>query len=200
MPKQIDEGTKEDWYRLWATFGDKTSGSLTFTAPSKPGEYTLSIKVDDFGLVRSNDKGTRDDGVKIERVTVLVLNVYLTGDAAAETAIKAILRQSISEGREYAGYIYKNTDGTYSYTDPNPGTKDASSPGQSPNNKEVIGVYHTHGAADPGYDNEHFSPQDKKYADYIGKSLYLGTPSGRYKKYDPKTGKVTILSSNKEGI
>ena len=80
MPKEIDEGTEEDWYRLWATFGDKTSGSLSFTAPSKPGEYIINIKVDDDGIVRSGNKGSRDDGEKTAEVKILVVKVEFIKD------------------------------------------------------------------------------------------------------------------------
>lgn len=117
---------------------------------------------------------------------------YPTQDASAIDAIKDINPKSIAEGREYAGRIYKNPDGTYSYTAPNRGTKDSSNPGSYPPGTTNGGYYHTHGADDPGYDNENFSSADKTFSEREGAPGYLGTPKGAIKKYVPK-GKVEIL-------
>ena len=75
---------------------------------------------------------------------------YNSADMAACHAITEINPKSISEGREYAGKVYRNKDGTYSYTAPRPGTKDSSSPGSCPKGTTDEGNYHTHGANDPG--------------------------------------------------
>jgi hypothetical protein len=55
--------------------------------------------------------------------------------------------------------------------------------------------YHTHGAADPGYDNENFSGAtgDKGYSKANNAVGYVATPSGAIKKYDPATDTVTTL-------
>lgn len=121
---------------------------------------------------------------------------YPTCDAAGKDAIKDINRESIKNDVEYAGRIYKNPDGSYSYTPPNKGTKDSSKPGQVPDGKQHAGMYHTHGAKDPKYDGENFSDDDKKVADRHGDPSYLGTPSGKVKKYTPipgKNGKVKTI-------
>ncbi len=123
---------------------------------------------------------------------------YPTRDIAGANAINDINYTSIKAGAEYAGRIKKNPNGTFSYTAPVKGTKDSSNPGPiGPNN---AGDYHTHGANDPGYDNENFSnPGDIQgiTADNVvspgGNVGYLGTPMGLIKKYDPNTGKTTNL-------
>ena len=113
---------------------------------------------------------------------------YPTQDAAGRDAINDINPTSIKEGKEYAGRIYKNPDGTYSYTAPNPGTKDSSNPGKHPDGTTNAGSYHTHGANDLGYDNENFSDPDKNLSQGEGQPGYLGTPGGRTKKYTPEAG------------
>jgi hypothetical protein len=111
---------------------------------------------------------------------------YKSPDEAGEQAIRDINRKSIRQGAEYAGRICKNPDGTYTYTPPNKGTKDGSNIGP-PCSKGAKneGDYHTHGADDPGYDNENFSPADKEGIDGDMLPGFLGTPKGRIKKYTP---------------
>src|SRR5262249_10209764 len=104
-------------------------------------------------------------------------DTYSSRDAAGTDAIRDINPQSIAQDVEYAGRIYRNSDGTYSYTSPNKGTKDTSYSGSCPAGTSNAGDYHTHGANDPGYDNEHFSPQDKRVNNAEGVPGYLGTPS-----------------------
>ena len=116
---------------------------------------------------------------------------YPTADAAGAAAIANINPRSISENKEYAGRIYKNQSGSYSYTTPVPGTGDVSSPGGVPSGATNAGMYHTHGAYDAKYGagNENFSPDDKFWADFEGVPSYLGTPSGAFKKYEPSQPK-----------
>lgn len=116
---------------------------------------------------------------------------YCDPDKAARDAVGDINPQSIKEGKEYGGKIYENDDGTYSYTPPNPGTKDSVDPGSVPPGRKDAGTYHTHGSNDPGYDNENFSQDDIDYFEGSGEPGYVGTPSGDTKKYDPSTDKVT---------
>ena len=86
-------------------------------------------------------------------------------------------------GIEFAGMVYQNSDGSYSYTNPEPGTETSSQPGgQSacPSGTTATAAYHTHGAATEGMNNEGFSPQDRAYARSNGINLYLGTPGGNF--------------------
>jgi hypothetical protein len=122
---------------------------------------------------------------------------YPTQDAAAIAASNDINNTSISEGKEYAGWIYRNDDGTYSYTAPNAGTKDGSDPGAQPDGGTAY--YHTHGANDPGYDNENFSDADTNFADKKGVDGYVATPGGDIKKYDHDTKTGSNIGSTNPG-
>ncbi|MCP1106292.1 DUF4329 domain-containing protein [Serratia nevei] len=120
-------------------------------------------------------------------------DTFKNRDDAGRRAIKDINKTSISEGREYGGRICKNKDGTYTYTAPIPGTLDQTFVGSCPAGKKNAGDYHTHGANDPGYDNENFSSVDTRGNDAENVPGYLGTPGGKIKVYDPATGKVRTI-------
>jgi len=119
---------------------------------------------------------------------------YATPDEAAEAAMKAANPSSVKEGREYGGWIQKNPDGTYTPHPATRGSKDGltNMPDKGPDD---VAWWHTHGANDPGYDNENFSGAtgDKGYSKANNAPGYLGTPTGVMKKYDPATDTVTTL-------
>ena len=115
---------------------------------------------------------------------------YRSADIAAANAIADINPTSIREDKEYAGWIYRTENGWYSYTAPNQGIYDESSPGARP--LTAIGDYHTHGAWKRGYynartgedGNENFSRGPGADLDIpTGDTAYLGTPHGRLLKY-----------------
>jgi RHS repeat-associated protein len=95
---------------------------------------------------------------------------------AAGDAINFINPASISQNREYGGYIYKNANGSYVATTPIMGSPAGLSLGRPP--AGTTADYHTHGAFDPRYNNEHFSKQDLKGNAAMGINGYLGTPAG----------------------
>lgn len=74
------------------------------------------------------------------------------------------------------------TNGWFSYTSPRKGGTHTSSSGPTPSGTAFIGVYHTHGADDPGYDDNEFSSADLMIP--WGEKAWLGTPSGSFLKYD----------------
>jgi RHS repeat-associated protein len=124
---------------------------------------------------------------------------YPSADAAGIAAIREFNPISIKENAEYAGSVYKNDNGTYSYTKPNKGTPNRSKASPCPLSKTPAGGYHTHGNYDPNYDGENFSPNDKFISDRDGIPEYLGTPSGKVKKYTPpknrtRTSKGTVTT------
>lgn len=104
--------------------------------------------------------------------------------------------------------MYRNPDGTYSYTAPVPGGANAVETGNfvpNPPGTAIAGDYHTHGAYDPhmngsgirpgapGYNwrndgNEVFSPGDKAGNDAEGGPGFLGTPQGTTEEYNPRPG------------
>jgi hypothetical protein len=114
---------------------------------------------------------------------------FSTEEIAAAQAINSINYQSIKENREYAGFIVRNPDGSYSYTDPAPLGE---SGGQLRKAPGTVALYHTHGAPTPGA--EKFSYKDIFAATEIVKgNSYLGTPRGVIKKFDWKTWEITNL-------
>ena len=52
---------------------------------------------------------------------------------------------------------------------------------------------HTHAAYDPAYANDIFSPVDKKFAKRKGVPIYVATPRGTLRKYDPSNGTDIVL-------
>lgn len=124
---------------------------------------------------------------------------FPSAQEAAIDAIRYINPTSVKEGKEYGGWVHRNKDGTYSYDPPTKGTKDSihNFPAMSPDDRAW---YHTHGSADPGYDNENFSQADKNISDYYNVPGYLGTPGGWIKKYKPSGKTVsTIGTTPKKG-
>lgn len=128
---------------------------------------------------------------------------YPTVNAAGIQAIKDINSKSISEGVEYAGRIYRLSNGLYSYTEPKPGTKRSSNPGYCPSGTSRAGRYHTHGADDPAFYNEDFSDRDKDNADDERVPSFLGTPNRFIKIYVPtnpvvpRGGTINIIGVTK---
>jgi hypothetical protein len=114
---------------------------------------------------------------------------FATAEEAAIAAMKEANPKSVKEGR-----VRKNGDGTFSYDPPVKGSKDGLTNMPSKGASDVV-WYHTHGAADPGYDNENFSGADgdKGYSKANNAVGYVATPSGAIKKYDPATDTVTTL-------
>ncbi len=108
---------------------------------------------------------------------------YPSADAAAIDALLDVYGRSVATNREYAGRIYRNGDGTFSYT---PGLTDSqrfpqsnnpnydccassSSPGNVPAGTQNMGSFHTHGPYDPGKTNTEFSPPDISFYTYQDK-------------------------------
>jgi RHS repeat-associated protein len=134
---------------------------------------------------------------------------YPSARAAGVQAVRDINPTSIQQSIEYAGRVYQNFDGSYSYTPPNPGTAAGSNPGRVPIGTQNAGYYHTHGSNSNGvYDDEHFSPTDQNLAEQEGQPGFLGTPQGgnTVQIYTPpalplapNTGTVTTVRKNRNG-
>ncbi len=142
---------------------------------------------------------------------------FATQDEAARAALRVANPRSIRNNKEYAGLIYKGSDSQYYFSGPIRGTDQGANPHRAPAPAAatVVGDYHTHadysianprtGAAvrtsDPARDDfnsDNFSTQDKvgiasDATGVPGYKGYLGTPSGRFRCYDPATGSDTTL-------
>jgi len=139
---------------------------------------------------------------------------YDNPDDAARHALSNCNHQSIKENKEYGGCIYKGTGGKYYYTGPIIRTHQDPAHAPIPPGTTPVADYHTHGdysvqdsegkaiaTGDPKQDwfnSDHFSTGEKenngakaqRHAGYRG---YLGTPSGKFRKYDPATGMEATL-------
>jgi len=133
---------------------------------------------------------------------------YSSQGTAAKDALTDIYRPSVTKDKEYAGWIYRNSDGTYSYTPPREGATHSSDPGSKPS--DGTAYYHSHGAeSGPDYDDENFSNYydrrtgrwqgDVPYANGYGVDGYLITPSGSKKEYNHSKKDVTEPAELKEG-
>jgi len=142
---------------------------------------------------------------------------FATPEEAAKAALRAANPASIRDNLEYGGIIYKDANGRYSYTGPARGTDQGFDPSSAPAppGTTAVGDYHTHGdystmdpatgkavrTGDPARDDfnsDDFSQTDRDgiandAAGKPGYKGYLGTPSGKFKQYDPSTGRTTDL-------
>jgi len=114
---------------------------------------------------------------------------------AAIDAISYINPTSISLNREHGGYIYRNPDGTFSYTTPySSGAQASTNLGPLPPTGEVTADYHTHGGpTSVASFDENFSGRDRAINTLTGRTGYLGTPRGAIKRFNPKTGREEVL-------
>jgi hypothetical protein len=144
-------------------------------------------------------------------------HMYASADNAAIAVLSEINPTSIAEDREYGGKICQREGSDledYFYTIPARGEAThlpTMASGLCPLRSRVVGDYHTHGAYRPKFDNENFSdrkgdrPNDKGgnedgWPPFYGKNIgYLGTPSGRIKRYDPWQKQVFVLQSIASG-
>jgi len=129
-------------------------------------------------------------------------------DAAAIDFTNYTNPSSIFQGREYSSYLYEKTiirinfmgfkygiipqfkiktTRKYSYTKPKKGKKGEKTILKYPPIINEKAILHTHGAYDEetGYGNDYFSIDDMKIADDIHKPIYVATPLGILRKYDP---------------
>jgi RHS repeat-associated protein len=135
-------------------------------------------------------------------------------DESAKKATDKWNPRSIKQDREHCGMVCKKCKGGNDcfFTTHTTGTIDGCTPHNAPCPKGTTEVasWHTHGGMvdknkdgkdDRGYDNENFSDDDgtgsgdKPYAKWRGHPIYLGTPLGKFKRYDPGTGKTAGLGN-----
>ncbi len=78
LPKMIKEETEKDLLSLrWSVDGgnfadDKETSIKEWQAPNDPGTYKMTVKVDDFGLVRVPNKGVKKDTTKDTVLNIIV--------------------------------------------------------------------------------------------------------------------------------
>jgi hypothetical protein len=123
---------------------------------------------------------------------------FKTPNEAAKDFGKLYNDNSIVNKREYAATIYQDKDwrGTvfYSYSEPNKGTFEHSIPSGSGITKTDIALIHSHGNYTPKSDE--FSDDDKAVAKYKDMPVFVTTPDGSLKEYNPKTTKESLISTD----
>lgn len=94
-------------------------------------------------------------------------------------------RRSVQEDVEYGGEVVRRGSG-FRYTQRR-GTEASVSIDTDARGYEA--AWHTHGGPNPRYDSEKFSDNDRDIADNTEKPIYVVTPSGRMKRYEPDPNK-----------
>lgn len=119
---------------------------------------------------------------------------------AAKDFAKVYNPPSIAENLEYGSSIYTvNLKGKsyFTYSVPTRSTEeDGVTPSKAPSGFTVVADVHTHSAYAPKFDNDIFSDDDINDNNKEGTVGYVATPRGRLLKYDPATGKETIVSKS----
>ncbi|MDD2794030.1 MAG: DUF4329 domain-containing protein, partial [Sediminibacterium sp.] len=123
---------------------------------------------------------------------------FKTPVAAARDFGKLYNDNSIRENQEYGSTIYKGTDANgktyYSYSVPNTGGAASVEVSKAPEGTEPVADVHSHGAfTGVEFSDNNFSTLDKISNTKAGTTGYLTTPDGSLKKYDPKTGKESVV-------
>lgn len=114
--------------------------------------------------------------------------LYDTPDAAAIAAGNRFNRRSTQINAEAVGGIVKTPEGKYRIVGgmrPRRGTGGQKVAIRWRDGEELVGYWHTHGAAGAG--RHVFSPADTKLADERGRPIYLADPNGDVKVYRPGT-------------
>ena len=122
---------------------------------------------------------------------------FSTQHDAARNVLNGINPTSVAENLEYGGWVYRNSDNTFSATEPVKGTVDSVSIG-SPSSVgagTATATYHTHAGFDPRFDSENFSFADISLNNNWGVDGYLGTPGSLFKFHHFLTGTITTLGT-----
>jgi len=212
--KELDHTHGLDWYDYGARYYDSPIGRWTTMDPLCEKYYNVSPYVyclnNPVRLVDYKGMAPSD--------------FFLTVDKAAIDFGLYYNDNSIRERTEYGSTIIKvvNKKGQkgYTYTVANRGNKEGVTLSQAPFGYKTVADIHTHGHCtendDTSYYDNDFSgmPRDDEYniddkvnlktikdnmdignANRRQRDSYLVTPNGSLKKYSPKTGKVTLLST-----
>jgi RHS repeat-associated protein len=121
---------------------------------------------------------------------------YPNAKCAGYNAVNDYNPTSIAQNKEYGGFIYQNSDGTFSYTDPHANGdagigNDLTIPRfwqiPIPTGTQRGGWYHTHAGGPLSPINRDFSPQDMDISDISLRGLpgFLGTPKPEVRMYIP---------------
>lgn len=114
--------------------------------------------------------------------------VILAEHAFARQILSDIQERSISESREYCGYIAYDRAGELRATPAGPGSRAGCSIKAAPSHWRVVASYHSHGAWTREYDDEVPSTIDLRSDRNARTNGYISTPGGRIWFHDHQTG------------
>jgi len=121
---------------------------------------------------------------------VIRIGNFPTLDCDGYRAARSVLPQTTKQGLEFGGFLYKNANGHYSYSNPVSGTPTSipslfSSPQALVSG--IAGWFHSHPLV-PGYTNNMFSGNDLLITRYLKGPGHLATADGTIMKLsiDPK--------------
>ena len=122
-------------------------------------------------IYKVKEKVTTNKYVKLNVFDILGFdsNLFLGSDSLVFTF-------KVKETKEVTMYTYKKVK---------KGDGHSSNPPWAPIFKRKSAVAHTHGAYDPKYKSDEFSEDDLEYSLNKGVPIYVATPSGTLRKYDP---------------
>jgi RHS repeat-associated protein len=119
---------------------------------------------------------------------------YKTRDEAAIAALEDAWSKQGNKNEEWGGWLYQNSDGSWSYTDPvSQGNPEFVNPGDKPKGKNGYAGYHTHANYDPKMNNKDLnwdsnelpSDRDMLDSDIDQTPEYIGTANGDIILYIP---------------
>ena len=116
----------------------------------------------------------------VQRVPATVPEPHNSAEAEFITGqLNALQPRSITENREYCGYVGLNPAGEYAITLPVRGNNAGCTPNIPPASLRITASYHTHAAYAPRYDSEAPSAQDVEGDISEGINGYVSPPGGR---------------------
>ena len=122
---------------------------------------------------------------------------FRTQQSAAFDVLNRINPVSVDENREYGGWVYQSTDGSFGSSEPVIGTQSMvtlpNTRQSTPAGSRLAATYHTHAAFHRRFDNENFSPQEIESDETLGLDGYLATPAGLFKWHNVTTGEIITI-------
>ncbi len=142
----------------------------------------------------------RKQGKRIELEGLEAHILFQSPEKAARNFAVHYNGVSIKSYREFAAMIYSrkvNGKLMYAYNNPVKGSNaGANEPKTISKKAKPEAIIHSHGGYEKKYDNNNFSPADKKYSEYEKRDIYVVTPQGTLKKYDVETNNVSLVAKD----
>jgi len=174
--------------KVTVTIGDTTK---VYTI----GKKDSVVRIVNGKAVINNSVLMNDFGLDEVSSTHQVGDAFDSADHAAMAWGFMYNGKSITDNIEYASAIYED-GGKYKYTAIIGGQNANVGVPTAPYGKTLSAIIHAHAAYDKRYDNENFSGQDKSVAKFFEVPVYVTTPGGKLKKYDPDIDKTTTINKD----